>query len=164
MRPDSRRKAKKYQGSEISGVVKVKVNNREPGSYPAIIPQPVPGVIRSRGTEPAGEAKTGKPGQISFGDVLSAEFEKSGGLKISAHARRRLMERNVTLDREDMRKIEGAVHRAASKGSRESLVIYGDLALVASVKNRTIITAMDIEGKDMKDHVFTNIDSAVIVK
>lgn len=139
----------------------MKVNNKEPIGHPIFSPQPAPGVTRTGGTAPAGDAAPGKPGQISFGEILSAEFEKSGSLKISAHARRRLLERNVTLDQEDMRKIEGAVYRAASKGSRESLVIYGDLALVASVKNRTIITAM--EGKDMKDHVFTNIDSAVIV-
>lgn len=110
---------------------------------------------------------TPKPGRQavpagSFGDILNAELERSGWLKLSAHAERRLMERNVSLNREDLQKIEGAVQKAAVKGSRESLVIYGDLALVASVRNRTIITAM--EGKDMKDHVFTNIDSAVVVK
>ncbi len=80
---------------------------------------------------------------------------------MSAHAERRLIERNVNLNQEDLRKIADAVQTAASKGARESLVIYGDLALVASIKNRTIITA--IQGKEMKDHIFTNIDSAVII-
>jgi len=98
----------------------------------------------------------------TFGEILNKEFEKTRDLKLSAHAERRLSERNVILNREDMRKIEVAVDQAAAKGSRESLVILGDLALVASVKNKTIITAL--EGKDMKDHVFTNIDSAVIVR
>ncbi len=143
----------------------MKVRNGEPGNGPLIIPQPAPGAARPKATVPAGETRAARPGQVpskSFGDMLSAELDRAGRLKISAHAERRLMERNVTLNQEDMRIIEGAVQRAASKGSRESLVIYGDLALVASVKNRTIITAM--EGKDMKEHVFTNIDSAVIVK
>lgn len=142
----------------------MKVHHREPGKHPVIIPQPATGVTRGRGAGPAGDIKPGKPMQppVSFGDVLSAEMERPGGLRISAHAERRLTERNVTLNREDMRKIEGAVQKAATKGSRESLLIYGDLALVASVRNRTIITAL--EGKDMDDHVFTNIDSAVIVK
>ena len=36
-----------------------------------------------------------------------------------------------------------------------------DVALVVSIKNRTVITAVD---KDhLKENVFTNIDSAVIV-
>ncbi|MCL6477609.1 MAG: flagellar protein [Peptococcaceae bacterium] len=111
--------------------------------------------------------KPGSPGHsagqaASFDAILSAEFQRSGGIRLSAHAERRLVERNVTLEPEDMRKIEGAVQKAAAKGSRESLVIYGDLALVASVRNRTIITAL--EGKDMTEHVFTNIDSAVIIR
>ncbi|MFZ5648343.1 MAG: TIGR02530 family flagellar biosynthesis protein [Bacillota bacterium] len=133
----------------------MKVNGKEFDRQTIIIPQPVPGKVETN-TRNSG-AKAG-----SFNEVLSAEFEKTRELKLSAHAERRLRERNVVLGQEDMRKIEGAVHRAAAKGSRESLVIFGDLALVASVRNRTIITAM--EGKDMKEHVFTNIDSAVIVK
>jgi flagellar operon protein len=36
------------------------------------------------------------------------------------------------------------------------------LALVVSIKNRTVITAVD--GNNLKDNVFTNIDSAVIIK
>jgi len=36
-----------------------------------------------------------------------------------------------------------------------------NLAFVVSVKNKTVITAMD--GASIKDNVFTNIDSAVIV-
>jgi flagellar operon protein len=53
------------------------------------------------------------------------------------------------------------VDRAAAKGARESLVMMDDVALVVSVKNRTVITAVD--RAHLKDNVFTNIDSAVIV-
>lgn len=133
----------------------MKVSGKELDSHRIIIPQPVPGRVENK-QKSAGVS----PG--SFNEILNAQFEKSGELKFSAHAERRLKERNVVLGQEDMRKIEGAVHRAAAKGSRESLVIYGDLALVASVRNRTIITAM--QEMDMKEHVFTNIDSAVIIR
>ena len=51
--------------------------------------------------------------------------------------------------------------KAAQKGSQDSLILMNDTALVVSVKNRTVVTAMD--GASMKDNVFTNIDSAVIV-
>ncbi|HBV96608.1 MAG: hypothetical protein JL50_16495 [Peptococcaceae bacterium BICA1-7] len=139
----------------------MKVQGREPGGQPLIIPRPVAEIIRSRPVDnPVGNVRA-NPVKQNFGEVLTAEFKKTDGLKLSAHAERRLRERNVVLDSEDLQKIEGAVHKAAAKGSRESLVIYGDLALVANIKNRTIITAM--EGKDMQDHVFTNIDSAVFV-
>jgi len=146
----------------------VKVYSKE-DKIPVIIPQPA-GLHRNRGVEPSsGKVESGSVGKgtsvnpvNTFGEILNAEFEKSRDLKLSAHAERRLRERNVILNREDMQKIEGAVNKAAAKGSRESLVIFGDLALVASVRNKTIITAL--EGKDMKDHVFTNIDSAVIIR
>ncbi len=50
--------------------------------------------------------------------------------------------------------------KAAAKGARESLILMDNLALVVSIRNRTVITAVD--EKRMKEHVFTNIDSAVI--
>ena len=49
-----------------------------------------------------------------------------------------------------------------AKGAKESLILMDQLALVVSVKNRTVITAVD--GASLKDNVFTNIDSAVIIK
>jgi flagellar operon protein len=57
-------------------------------------------------------------------------------------------------------RLEQAVDRAASKGGRDSLVMMDDTALVVSVKNRTVITALHRE--QARDNVFTNIDSAVI--
>ncbi|MFZ5644565.1 MAG: TIGR02530 family flagellar biosynthesis protein [Bacillota bacterium] len=142
----------------------MKVHNKEADRLQFIIPQPATGVSRNKAAESTGTGNDRSSTQVrqSFGEVLSAEYKKSEEVKLSAHAERRLRERNVVLNHEDMRKIEGAVQKAAAKGSRESLVIYGDLALVASVSNKTIITAL--EGKDMRDHVFTNIDSAVFVK
>lgn len=141
----------------------MKVNGNGDYKFPLPMPQPAPGGKIQKKIDYADVTSQTKkvPAGISFDKVLFAELDKTPGLKMSAHAERRLIERNVTLNLEDMQKIEGAVQKAASKGARESLVIYGDLALVASVKNKTIITAM--EGKDMKEHIFTNIDSAVII-
>ena len=47
------------------------------------------------------------------------------------------------------------------RGAKESLVMMNDIALVVSVKNRTVITAMD--GNGAEDKIITNIDSAVIL-
>jgi flagellar operon protein len=54
-----------------------------------------------------------------------------------------------------------AVNKAASKGARQSLLVMDNQAFIVSVPNRTVITALD--GGSMKENVFTNIDSAVIV-
>lgn len=82
-------------------------------------------------------------------------------LKLSGHAQTRLASRNLQLGKEEWDRVLNGVDKAAEKGSKESLVMVDDIALVVSVRNRTVITAMDRE--NLKNNVFTNIDSAVIV-
>lgn len=82
-------------------------------------------------------------------------------LKVSGHAQTRLQSRNIELDAAEWDRVVQGVDRAAQKGAKESLVLVDDVALVVSVKNRTVITAVDKE--NLKQNVFTNIDSAVIV-
>ncbi|MGL4372200.1 MAG: hypothetical protein ACRCS6_00365, partial [Turicibacter sp.] len=61
-------------------------------------------------------------------------------LKVSNHALKRLEQRNISLSQPDLQRIDQALKNVELKGGRESLVMYKDLMLVASVKNRTIIT------------------------
>ena len=60
-----------------------------------------------------------------------------------------------------MKSINEGINKAEEKGSKESLILYKDTALVTSIKNRTIITAVDKESS--KGNVFTNVDSVVIL-
>ena len=80
---------------------------------------------------------------------------------VSAHASQRLLQRGITLDQADLEKISNGIDRASEKGARESLFVLRDLALVVSVENRTVITAL--HGESAKDNVFTQIDSAVLL-
>ena len=83
-------------------------------------------------------------------------------LNFSAHAKSRLKSRNIDFGKEMMSKLEDAVDRVSKKGTtRDSLVLMKDLALIVNIKNRTVVTAMD--GESVKENVFTNIESAVIV-
>ncbi len=95
----------------------------------------------------------------SFAEILNNKLQPS--LRFSNHAQQRLKSRNIQLTASDMEKLEAAVERARQKGARESLILFDRLALVVSVRNNTVITAVD--GESMKENVFTNIDSAVIV-
>ena len=69
---------------------------------------------------------------------------------------------------EVMDKLSEAVDKAAVKGARDALVLMpgstrkNDLALVVSVTNRTVVTAMD--GDNIREGVFTNIDRALVVQ
>ncbi|MDP8207009.1 MAG: TIGR02530 family flagellar biosynthesis protein [Candidatus Electryonea clarkiae] len=80
---------------------------------------------------------------------------------MSSHASKRLMQRGITLDRSDLQKIDSGLDVAEQKGAKESLFILRDLALVVSVENRTVITAL--QGENAKNNVFTNIDSAMFL-
>ncbi|QUL52633.1 flagellar biosynthesis protein [Paenibacillus tritici] len=94
--------------------------------------------------------------EASFESVLHKNM-----LKFSNHATKRLEQRGIELGSRQLDQISSAVDKAAAKGSKESLILMKDMALIVSVANRTVVTAMD--GNSMKDNVFTQIDSAVII-
>ncbi|MGQ9513294.1 TIGR02530 family flagellar biosynthesis protein [Thermodesulfitimonas sp.] len=95
-----------------------------------------------------------------FQAVLTEKLAQPAGLRFSAHAERRLRERNINLSTNDLVRLGRAVEAAAAKGSRDVLLLYGNLSLIASTTNRTVVTAVMRE----EGQVFTNIDGAVIVK
>ncbi|CUS89685.1 flagellar operon protein [Candidatus Kryptonium thompsonii] len=51
--------------------------------------------------------------------------------------------------------------RAEQKNTRDVLILLRDIAFIVNVKNRTVITVVDSDS--LKEHVFTNIDGAVII-
>ncbi len=99
----------------------------------------------------------------SFRDVLrtTAAPATAQPLKFSAHAQARLESRNITLSSDDVAKMNAMADKAAAKGAKQSLFMMRDTALVVSITNRTVITAVD--QNSMKENVFTNIDSAAII-
>ena len=82
-------------------------------------------------------------------------------LKFSAHAQQRLESRNIRLTNDDIAKMNAMADKAAAKGAKQSLFMMRDVAMVVSISNRTVITAVDQDS--MKENVFTNIDSAAII-
>jgi flagellar operon protein len=136
------------------------------------------------------QAQEGVPGEFDkvFGEALTDATSKSPGavkpnvkagvphglttaqpdltqvrapLKFSAHAAQRLQDRKIALDAATMQKVTDAVDKADAKGLDDALVLTKDAALIVSVKNRTVITAVD--RGSMTGNVFTNIDGAVLV-
>ena len=121
--------------------------------------QGTPGILPG----PSGKAAPSvlKPGTPSFGDILQGQTAAAGDIKFSGHARTRLQSRQIELTKEDLSNLGAAITKAASKGARESLVIMDKAALVVSVPNRTVITA--VSRAELKDNIFTNIDSALLL-
>jgi flagellar operon protein len=90
----------------------------------------------------------------------AAEAAGTSGLRFSKHAVERAQRRGIPLDPVTLGRLQEGVGRIAGKGARDSLVLVDGTAFVVSVPNRTVITAVGSE--HMREHVFTNIDSAVI--
>jgi len=135
-------------------------------SNPALIPPgnlipPTP-AAPTRAPDAAGAGNGASPAAApgrSFADALT-NAAGSEALQFSRHALARVQRRGIELDRATLGRLSEGVGRAASKGSRDSLILVDGTAFVVSVSNRTVITAVGSE--HMKENVFTNIDSAVI--
>lgn len=122
-------------------------------------PNPVQPVRTDR-PQPQNTGKAGKTTDSSFAKVLDTKLPTQE-VRFSQHAQDRLKARNISFSANDLANLEGAVNSVAKKGGKESLVMMGDAALVVSIKNRTVVTALD--KSQMQGNVFTNIDSAVII-
>ncbi|MBO8162459.1 MAG: flagellar protein [Brevibacillus sp.] len=102
-----------------------------------------------------------------FQQWLTESLQKPGQdtaarkLTFSQHALNRLTERGITLAETDLNRLEEAVRKAAAKGAKESLILMDNVAYVVSVANQKVITAVD--EMSMKESVFTNIDSAILL-
>ena len=110
----------------------------------------------------------------SFGDTLQALQQNNqvgenplvakppvDGVKFSNHAVERMMSRGISFKPEQMAKLNDAIGRAAAKGSKDSLILMDETALIVSVKNKTVVTVMDKQA--LKENVFTNIDSTIVM-
>jgi flagellar operon protein len=102
----------------------------------------------------------------SFSELLEERISdkvspKEESLRFSAHAQTRLESRGIHLNGDDMLKLQEAVNKVRDKGSKESLILTDKAAFIVSVKNQTVITAVDRES--LKENIFTNIDSTIMI-
>ncbi len=82
-------------------------------------------------------------------------------VKFSNHALERMLSRGIQFTQADFSRLNEAVQRASLKGSKNSLILMNDSALIISVRNKTVVTVMDKNA--LKENVFTNIDSTIVL-
>jgi flagellar operon protein len=114
--------------------------------------------IAERGKQ---SSKADKPSGDTFKEMFSRELAEDRSVMFSKHASQRLFSRNIELSTESLNKIADAIDKAAEKGSKETLILTDDAALVVSIKDRTVVTAFDRD--HLREGVVTSIDSAVIL-
>ena len=103
-----------------------------------------------------------------FAQMLRQTMEKSSArqtasaqITFSKHAIQRMGARQIEVSPQLMAKMDDAVGKAESKGVKEALILNGGTAFIVNIPSRTVVTTMN--GGEMKDSVFTNIDGAVIL-
>jgi flagellar operon protein len=127
-----------------------------PVHNPALV---APGPVAPPSRPVSGGAPSAPANGPSFAQVL-ARTGAAEAPRFSRHALDRLQQRGIPLTPPTLDRLTGGVARAAGKGARDSVVFVDGTAFVVSIKNNTVITAVGSE--HMREHVFTNIDSAVI--
>ena len=97
----------------------------------------------------------------AFGEMLRARSLENQSLNFSKHATKRMGERGIAMDNELLGDLEQAVRGAREKGAKDVAVIGRQGVFIVNVPNNVVVTTMSAD--DMKDRIFTNIDSAVIM-
>jgi flagellar operon protein len=100
-------------------------------------------------------------GSLTSGLAAPGAAPAPGAIKFSNHAVERMQRRGIKYTPDQLETIGRAVDKAAAKGSKETLVLTDDSALIVSVNNKTVVTVMD--KLQLKENVFTNIDSTVVI-
>ena len=114
-------------------------------------------------TDITGSEKGSNQGQagINFADILQKSVEENSTVQFSAHAVKRMEERSLPITPHDIERLNNGVKEVDAKGGKNSLIMVDDTAFVVSVRNKTVITAID---KTLTaSNVFTNIDSVAFV-
>lgn len=106
-------------------------------------------------------AEANKEEKSDFNKILDKQIKKEECFTISSHAAQRLNSRNIDFNAADMKKINQGINMAEDKGAKQSLILYKDMALITSIKNRTVITAFN--KNESETSIITNIDSVVMI-
>ncbi len=108
----------------------------------------------------AGRPVSNKTQESGFRETLQKTVDSTGELKFSKHAVKRLDDRHIELSESQNKRLSEGVAKAEQKGINDSLVMLDSLAFIVNVPSQTVVTALDEQ--EAQDHIYTNIDGAVI--
>ncbi len=127
------------------------------------IQSPTINPIQPSGISPTGRSVSSgrtRGRDTEFARELSSQLNNRE-ITLSLHAADRLARRGLNIDESTVDRINQAFDMAQQKGSKNALFLLDDLAVIASVSDRSITTAMD--ARNLSNGVFTHIDSAVVL-
>lgn len=97
----------------------------------------------------------------NFADILNEKLEKSESLQFSKHSKERIQQRGINVTDSLIEQLNTAADSARLKGAKDVVMIGREAAFIVNIPNNVVVTAMN--GNEMKNNIFTNIDSAVLL-
>ncbi len=103
----------------------------------------------------------------SFATMLQEQIDKNAGkhvgqgLQLSKHAQERVNQRGIEITTKLMEEMVDATEKAQMKGVKDVVIFDSVNAFIVNVPSKTVVTA--INGGEMRENVFTNIDGAIIL-
>ncbi len=106
---------------------------------------------------PAGIGKA----EGGFGALLKNALSDGSQVRFSKHAAARVEQRGIEVTDSFLKDLNQAVGKAREKGAKDVVVIGQQGAFIVNVPNNVVVTTMT--SQEMKQNIFTNIDSAVLL-
>lgn len=134
-------------------------------TFKSTVQQP-PGIGKIGSDTPTNLRDLHKNGISPFKEILDQENTRINGneLKFSNHAITRLHSRNINITQGEKSKIIDGVNELREKGAKDALIMLKDLSMIVSVDNKTVVTVMDTNQPGSGNNIYTNIDSAMVIK
>ena len=98
---------------------------------------------------------------IGFEQLLQEQLQKKEEIQFSKHARERIDQRGIEMTPSLIQDLNNAVAKAKEKGAKDVVVIGPKEVFIVNIPNNIVVTT--ISGSEMKNNIFTKIDSAFIL-
>ena len=119
------------------------------------------GALKLQHAQAALQTRANTGNQVQFAELLQNESNKAQSVQFSKHAAQRVRERGIEMTDSLLNNLNRAVKKAQEKGAKDVVVIGESGAFIVNVPNNIVVTTMS--GAEMKENIFTNIDSAVLM-
>lgn len=96
-----------------------------------------------------------------FANMMQERIQQTEGVQFSKHAENRIKQRGINMSEDVMADLNLAVEKARAKGAKDTVIIGSEGAFIVNVPNNIVVTT--ISEQEMKNNIFTNIDSAVLM-
>ncbi len=97
----------------------------------------------------------------SFADMLRDRLNQEGAVRFSRHAAERIAQRGADISEGLLENLNKAVETARDKGARDTVIISRDDVFIVNIPHNVVVTMVPYQ--EMKENIFTNIDSAVLI-